>query len=85
MDQNVKLNMKIEDFHSRRALLIGNSFGGDGLERLPLMSSDLLNVRQGLEALGFESENILELANQRNADLQRHLLEEHFASQRAAA
>ena len=55
--------MKVENFHSRRALLIGNSFGGPGLERLPLMSSDLLNMHQSLEAIGIESENIIEITN----------------------
>ena len=77
--------MKVENFHSRRALLIGNSFGGAGLERLPLMSSDLLNMHQSLEAIGIESENIIEITNQRNVDLQRVLLEENFFKREPAA
>jgi len=56
-------------FTKRIALIVANSSGGDQLETLPNIDSDVNAVREGLIAIGFEDDEIIELRDRDNLDL----------------
>ena len=65
--------MDMESYSMKFAFLVGQSKGGDKLPVLLKLDADFTIARAGLQALGFSSENIIEVVNS-SCDGLEHLL-----------